>query len=114
MVHGPFTRHAQPGPQVIRTEQDWKAFWLSLPTRQAAPDIDFARVTLVAIVSDGVGEQPGAPRVTRVQAEPGGVVVQWTTSRVEPQSPATAEPLRPFLVVGLIGQQGRVRFERVD
>jgi hypothetical protein len=45
----------------------------------------------VAIVSDEAGAHPGAPLIRRVQTEPGGVVV-----------------------VGLTGQQGRVRFERVD
>jgi VWFA-related protein len=115
VAHGPFTRHAQQGPRVIRTESEWRAFWLALPTRQAAPDIDFARVTLVAIVSDDAGVRPGTPRITEVQTEPGGVMVRWTTRPSEgAASPASSDPRRPFLVVGLTGHTGRVRFERVD
>ncbi len=109
VAHGPFTRHEVRGPQVIRTERDWKAFWLALPTRQPAPDIDFSRVTLVAIVAeDG---PPATPRVARVTTEPGGVVVEWTT---EPMAglPA-ADPVRPFVVLGLTQAEGRVRFARV-
>jgi VWFA-related protein len=109
VAHGPFTRHEARGPQVIRTEREWKAFWLALPTRQPAPDIDFSRVTLVAIVAeDG---PPATPRVARVTTEPGGVVVEWTT---EPMAglPA-ADPVRPFVVLGLTQAEGRVRFARV-
>jgi hypothetical protein len=111
VAHGPLTRHAQRGPQVIRTEREWKTFWLTLPTRQPAPDIDFSRVTLLAIVGDDSGAVPG---ITRVQTEPGGVVVQWMTTPAAAPNAGTAEPPRPFVVVGLPGQQGRVRFERVN
>lgn len=116
VVHGPLTRHPHVGPQVIRTEAEWKTFWFTLPTRQAAPDIDFDRVTLLAIVSDDGGSAPAVPRITRVQTEPGGIVVEWTLAQtIDPAATANpAEPARPFLVVGLEGQQGRVRFERVD
>lgn len=114
VAHGPFTRHAQRGPQVIRTEQAWRDFWRMLPTRQAAPDVDFSRAVLLAIVSDGTGPTPGTPRVTRVEREPGGVVVRWTTDAAAPGDEPSAEPRRPFVVVGLTGQQGQVRFERVD
>ncbi|MGV3515781.1 hypothetical protein, partial [Luteitalea sp.] len=77
--------------------------------RHPAPDIDFSRVTLVAIVAeDG---PPATPRVARVTTEPGGVVVEWTT---EPMAglPA-ANPVRPFVVLGLTQAEGRVRFARV-
>jgi VWFA-related protein len=114
VAHGPLTRHPQHGPHVIRTEGEWKAFWLTLPTRQAAPDIDFSRVTLLAIVSDDTGAAPGEPRVTHVQTEPGGVVVQWVTAPGSAPPADNLAPARPFVVVGLQGHQGRVRFERVN
>ncbi|MGI8672735.1 MAG: hypothetical protein ACR2LU_09025, partial [Luteitalea sp.] len=113
VAHGPLTRHAHRGPLVIRTAEEWAAFWKQLPTRQAPPDIDFARVTLLAIVSDEEGTQPGDPRITQVQTEPGGVVVQWT---ITPRPPAGADvpnATRPFVVMGLPGLPGQVRFERV-
>lgn len=114
VAHGPLTRYPLRGPQVIRTEGEWKAFWLTLPTRQAAPDIDFSRVTLLAIVSDEAGGLPGQPRVTQVHSEPGGVVVHWTTEASAGPQAGGAEPIRPFVVVGLQGHQGRVRFEKVN
>ena len=111
VAHGPLTRHEVRGPQVIRAEEEWATFWLSLPTRQAAPPIDFTRVTLLAIVAeDG---PPAAPRITRVTTEPGGIVVEWTTSPLA-TAPAATEAVRPFLVMGLTNAQGRVRFQRVD
>ena len=36
VAHGPSSRHADPGTFVIRTEEEWRAFWSHLPTRQAA------------------------------------------------------------------------------
>lgn len=115
VAHGPLTRHPRHGPQVIRSEDEWRAFWFTLPTRQAAPDIDFERVTVLAIVSDDEGAAPGEPQIRRVQTEPGGVVVQWTMARAAEATPAgAADARRPFVVVGLQGQQGYVRFERIE
>jgi hypothetical protein len=108
VAHGPLTRHDVRGPQVIRSEQAWTAFWRSLPTRQAAPDIDFSRVTLLAVVAEQ--DAPVAPRITRVTTEPGGLLVEWTTGPLT-AVPSDA-PVRPFVVVGVTQAQGRVRFER--
>jgi hypothetical protein len=109
VAHGPLTRHGVRGPQVIRSEQAWTAFWGSLPTRQAAPDIDFSRVTLLAVVAEQ--DTPVAPRIARVTTEPGGLLVEWTTDPLT-TVPADAS-VRPFVVVGVTQAQGRVRFERV-
>lgn len=113
VAHGPSTRHERRGPQVIRTEEEWTAFWQSLPTRQAPPAIDFARVTLLAIVAeDG---PPATPRITRVRTEPDGLVVEWTAEPLPvAPAPAAADPVRPFVVMGLTQAQGRVRFEKVN
>jgi hypothetical protein len=95
---------------VIRTEAEWMTFWRTLPTRQAAPNIDFDRVTLLAVVAeDG---PPVTPRITRVTTEPGGIVVEWTATPLA-EVPASAEPPRPFVVVGLTDVAGSVRFVRV-
>ena len=94
---------------MIRSEQAWTAFWRTLPTRQAAPDIDFSRVTLLAVVAEE--DVPESPRITRVTTEPGGLLVEWTTTPiVDAVAPGT--PVRPFVVVGLTQAQGRVRFQR--
>jgi hypothetical protein len=99
------------GPQVIRNEESWAAFWATLPTRQAAPPIDFARVTLLAVVAER--DEPVTPRITRVTTEPGGLVVEWTAEPLA-ASLSTARPVRPFVVMGLTSAEGRVRFVRVD
>jgi VWFA-related protein len=107
---GPLARTARRGPLVIRTEAEWMTFWRTLPTRQAAPNIDFDRVTLLAVVAeDG---PPVTPRITRVTTEPGGIVVEWTATPLA-EVPASAEPPRPFVVVGLTDVAGSVRFVRV-
>ncbi|WP_239488878.1 VWA domain-containing protein [Luteitalea sp. TBR-22] len=110
VASGPLTRSAHRGPLVIVTEEEWRGFWRTLPTRQAAPNIDFDRVTLLAVVSED--EAPATPRITRVTSEPGGFVVEWTS---EPMAapPASSEPPRPFVVVGLTDVAGSVRFVRV-
>ncbi len=112
VASGPLTRSTRRGPHVIRSEQEWADFWRTLPTRQAPPDIDFARVTLLAIVAEG--DEAATPRITRVHTEPGGIVVQWTTGPSVATVAAAGEPLRPFVVMGLTSVEGRVRFERVE
>jgi VWFA-related protein len=111
LAHGPGTTHAPVGAMVIRHEAAWKAFWLHLPTRQPVPDIDFARATLVAFVIDGGTGALVQPAVDRIEREREGVVVRWRIVRAQP---ADAANRRPFLVVGLLGHQGPVRFERVE
>ena len=111
VASGPLARTTHRGPRVIRSEAEWTTFWRALPTRQAPPAIDFARVTLLAIVADE--DTPGTPHITRVHTEPGGIVVQWTTTPIA-EAPASPEPLRPFVVMGLTSAEGRVRFERVE
>jgi len=109
VAHGPYTRHDVRGPQVIRSEQAWTAFWRTLPTRQAAPDIDFSRVTLLALVAED--DVPQSPRITRVTTEPGGLLVEWTTTPLA-ETVTPGNPVRPFVVVGLTNAEGRVRFQR--
>ena len=65
-------------------------------------------------VSEDSGAQASQPRITRVETEPGGVVVHWEATAPSAASTEAAEPPRPFVVVGLQGQQGRVRFERAN
>ncbi len=113
VAHGPVTRHATPGPRAIRAESEWATFWSTLPTRQPAPDIDFSRVTLLAIVLDESPDRHGAPEITRVETEPGGVVVHWRVAPGTSPSPVVVER-RPFVVMGLVGQQGHVRFARAE
>jgi VWFA-related protein len=115
VAHGPLTRHAHRGPLVIRTEEAWAAFWKALPTRRRPPDIDFARATLVAIVSEDDGAAPAAPRIESVHTEPGGILVRWRHDTAGSVTmPHETERPRPFVVVGLPGLHGQVRFERVE
>ena len=95
---------------VIRTDTEWASFWKTLPTRQAPPNIDFDRVTLLALVSPDA--TPTTPRVTRVTTEPGGIVVEWTTTPMTDLPPG-GQPPRPFVVVGLTEVAGSTRFVRV-
>ena len=113
VAHGPMTRDATAGPRTIRAESEWATFWSALPTRQPVPDIDFSRVTLLAIVLDESPDRHGAPEITRVETEPGGVVVHWRVAQSASPSSDVAER-RPFVVMGLVGQQGHVRFARTE
>jgi len=58
VARGPASLHESPGTFVIRTEQEWHTFWRQLPTGQAPPDIDFARVTLLAVVGEAGTTDP--------------------------------------------------------
>jgi hypothetical protein len=85
---------------------------VTLRTQQSPPDIDFDRVTLLAVV---LGDTPDTarqmPRVESTRYDGGTLVVSW---RTEPASAVRGrEPRMPFVVVGVTGHDGSVRFERV-
>jgi len=48
-----------------------------------------------------------------VETEPGGVVVHWRVAQSASPSSDVAER-RPFVVMGLVGEQGHVRFARTE
>ena len=108
VAHGPSSRHAAAGTFVIRTEEEWRAFWSHLPTRQAAPSIDFSRATLFAVVGGGSDAPSGKPVVVSVNDDGGQTVVVWRTDA--DVSPTVA---KPFTVVAMPKAiDGPVRFER--
>jgi VWFA-related protein len=112
VARGPTSMHDTPGTFVIRTEQEWHTFWRQLPTRQAPPDIDFARVTLLAVVGEAGTADPSVDTVTHAD---GTTVVRWRVTpapEVQDASAAGRRPL-PFVVVGLVEHQATdIRFER--
>lgn len=108
VAHGPSSRHDAPGAFVMRTEEEWRAFWSRLPTRQAPPDIDFARVTLLAVVSD---TGTATPAVSQVIEADGVTLVHWSAAKLPAEGDAGS---RPFVVVGLVEHESaRIVFERV-
>ena len=115
VASGPSTRHPAAGGIVIRDEAAWHTFWEGLPTSQRPPDIDFARVTLFAVVVDAEPTAPVQPVVERVEREGDGLVVHWRLGK-GPAAPAVDAgfPYRPFTVVGVIGHDGPVRFVTSD
>ena len=107
VAHGPSSRYPAPGTFVIRTEQDWREFWSHVPTRQAAPPIDFDRVTLFAIVGVPAGAA-GHPIVTAVVDEGGETVVRWIADATAAEPAALAQP---FVIVALPMKVGAVHFD---
>ncbi|WP_291981302.1 VWA domain-containing protein [Luteitalea sp.] len=107
VAHGPSSRHPAAGTFVIRTEEEWLAFWKLLPTRQAPPSIDFSRATLFAIVA-GAAENATAhkPVVVSIDAMDGETVVRW---RAEPDASPGAQ--HAFTVVAVPARVDNVRFE---
>ena len=113
VAHGPTSWHQKADTIVIRTERDWVGFWKYLPTRQPAPDVDFGRVTLVAIVIE-TDSKAGAeqPSVSRIERTPDATVVYWErTATTHPAGSAADSPLRPFIVVGITEPVGQIRFQ---
>ncbi|AMY12490.1 hypothetical protein LuPra_05766 [Luteitalea pratensis] len=93
---------------MIRTEEEWRAFWSHLPTRQTVPPIDFSRATLFAVVGGGADAPASKPLVVSVNDNAGQTVVVW---RREPDVSPTDE--KPFTVVAIPRTiEGPVRFER--
>lgn len=108
VAHGPSSRHPEAGTFVIRTEEEWRTFWSHLPTRQAAPPIDFGRATLFAVIGGGSDAPAGKPVVVSVNDEGDQTVVLW---RTEPDTSPTEG--NPFTVVAMPRAiHGPVRFER--
>jgi len=110
IAQGPMSRHVPGSTHVIMSLAEWKAFWALLPTRQPAPDIDFARVTVLAVVG-GAGD--GVPQIDRVSGGGGVTVVRWRAPAgvtISNSGPVDA----PFVAVGVVDRQlGTVRFERM-
>jgi VWFA-related protein len=108
VAHGPTSRHSASGTFVIRDEAQWRTFWSHLPTRQAAPDIDFSRATLFAVVGGGSDGPAGKPVVVSVNSDGSQTVVVW---RADPDVSPT--DVHPFTVVAMPATiDGPVRFER--
>jgi VWFA-related protein len=115
VAYGPASRHPGAKTLVIRTGQEWGEFWKQLPTRQPLPAVDFAQVTLVAVVvetdSKSIAERPS---VNRVEQDGDAAVIYWETEPLTlPLDAPTGTPLRPFIVVGLTEHVGNVRFQRI-
>lgn len=72
VAHGPTSSHAEPGTFVIRDEATWRRFWSHLPTRQSAPEIDFSRATLFAVVAPPTGRaaSPSSSQSTKKAVRP--------------------------------------------
>ncbi len=113
VAYGPETAHEPVGPLVIRDEAAWTAFWRHLPTSQTPPPIDFSRVTLLAFVVEGNGSSPVEPVVERIERAAGAAVVHWRTVASSGASSSKGTAARAFLVVGVVGHDGPVRFEPV-
>jgi len=105
VAQGPSSRHAAPGTFVIRTVEEWGAFWNHLPTRQAAPPIDFRRPSSPLSASDAPASRPV---VVSVKPDRGHTLVTW---RSEPAPASSAG--HPFTVVALPEVvTTQMRFER--
>lgn len=93
---------------MIRTEEEWHAFWKHLPTRQAAPAIDFSRATLLAVVGGSSDVAASKPVVVTVNDDGGQTVVVWRTD-----TDVSPTHVKPFTVVAMPRIiDGPVRFER--
>lgn len=112
VARGPTSRHPAPGTFVIRDEATWREFWSHLPTRQAAPDIDFGRATLFAIVAEP-GVSGGVPAVKDVVPDGDAVVVRWANQGA-PTASSGGPGRRAFIVVALPRQVGSARFDRLQ
>jgi hypothetical protein len=115
LAYGPTSKHPRAHTLVIRSEQEWGEFWKQLPTRQPAPAVDFAQVTLLAVVletdSTPVAEQPS---VNRIEQSGEAAIIYWETKPLTLPLDAPKDiPLRPFIVVGLTERVGNVRFQRI-
>lgn len=108
VAHGPTSSHAEPGTFVIRDEATWRRFWRTLPTRQSAPEIDFSRATLFAVVGGPSDGPSSKPVVVSVYEEGGQTMVIWRADAT-----ASSTDMKPFTVVAMPRIiEGPVRFER--
>jgi hypothetical protein len=113
VAHGPSSLFDRGGTHVIRTPAAWHVFWEHLPTRQAAPDIDFDRVTILAVVLDDSEALEQAPQIEGAASDGAHLVVRWRAVPAE-RSASAAAAARPFVVVGITDYDGPIRFERIE
>lgn len=106
------TSYPEAGPHVIRDVDAWSAFWAHLPTEKPMPEVDFDKATLAVVIVESEPKMPVRPFVGRVEARDQTAFVHWRA--VPDRRPHINETIaarhRPFVVIGIIGHSGQVRF----
>lgn len=113
VASGPTSNFDQAGTHVIRSDDEWEEFWKHLPTQQDPPDIDFERVTLLAVVLAPEPDAHMVPRIDDARGRGTDLVVRWRGVKDKrPENIARDVALRPFVVVGIMDYGGPVVFEQ--
>jgi PrcB C-terminal len=103
------SRHA-----VVRTPDDWTALWKEHSGARPAPEVDFAKVTVVAVF---LGKRPTAGYavgITGTRQDGQALVVQWMETRPPADRMIAQVITSPVHIASMPKFAGEIRFEKVE
>ncbi len=112
IAHGPLSNGAAAREAVIRSPEEWRSLWTSLPTKQNAPEVAFNEMMVVGVF---LGNRPtNGYRVefTGARRDGDALVITWREVTPAEGATVTATVTAPFAVAGVTRHDGPVRFEK--
>jgi hypothetical protein len=103
------TRHA-----VARSPAEWAALWKEHSGARPAPDVDFAKVAVVAVF---LGQRPTAGyavAITGARQEGSTLIVQWLETKPPTDRMLAQIITSPVHIASIPAFAGEIRFEKVD
>jgi hypothetical protein len=114
VARGAMSNTEEPRQVVVRTAQEWQGLWNEHDARSAAPAVDFAQSTVVAVFLGTCPTAGFAVEIAAVKTEGSRTIVEYRERR-PPGGALTAQVLTsPFHVVRLARTSGSIKFMRID
>ena len=114
VARGAMSNIEEPRQVVVRTAAEWQALWKEHDAQRAAPAVDFAQSSVVAVF---LGTRPTAGfgvDITAVKTEGSRAVVEYREQR-PPRDALTAQILTsPFHIVRVARASGPIEFRRIE
>jgi hypothetical protein len=98
----------------VRTPAEWTALWKDHSGARPAPEVDFAKTTVVAVF---LGQRPTAGyavAITGTRMDGSTLVVQWMETKPPADRMLAQLITSPAHIASIPAFPGAIRFERVD
>lgn len=103
-----------PKQAVARTPAEWTALWRQHAGEKAAPKVDFATRTVVAVFLGTRMSSGFAVEISGTRQQDGALVVEWRERRPDRDTIAAQVITTPAHIATIPKFAGEIRFEKVD